>query len=50
MTAGITRYVLAVPGLDPGIGPGRPDKVKHSVLRIGVTGMRPVMTWRVPEG
>jgi hypothetical protein len=35
---------MAVPGLDPGIGPGCPGDVKHGVSRIGITGTRPVMT------
>src|SRR5215218_9209207 len=36
--------VMAVPGLDPGIGPGHPDPVRRRVFPIAITGSRPVMT------
>jgi hypothetical protein len=36
--------VMAVLGLDPGIGPGHPDAVRRSALRIEITGTSPVMT------
>jgi hypothetical protein len=35
---------MAVPGLDPGIGPGHPDTVRPSAFQTGITGTRPVMT------
>jgi hypothetical protein len=35
---------MAVPGLDPGIGPGHPACVKRGALLIGITGTGPVMT------
>jgi hypothetical protein len=34
---------MAVPGLDPGISPGHPDKEKHGTSRNEITGMRPVI-------
>jgi hypothetical protein len=37
---------MAVPGLDPGIGPGHPDTVSFSVSLIEITGTRLAMTWR----
>ncbi|MBO1907352.1 hypothetical protein J4G37_20855 [Microvirga sp. 3-52] len=36
--------VMAVPGLDPGIGPGHPDRKSAALRSIGITGTRPVMT------
>jgi hypothetical protein len=36
-----SSLVIAVAGLDPGIGPGH---VKRGASRIGITGTRPVMT------
>jgi hypothetical protein len=34
---------MAVPGLDPGISPGHPDKEKHGTSRNEITGTGPVM-------
>ncbi|EIM27664.1 hypothetical protein MicloDRAFT_00042350 [Microvirga lotononidis] len=41
-----TRHVLAVAGLDPGISPDHPACLKRRGIQIGITGTRPVMTWR----
>jgi hypothetical protein len=35
---------MAVPGLDPGIGPGHPDGKCAALQAIGIPGTRPVMT------
>jgi hypothetical protein len=35
---------MAVPGLDPGISPGHPDRKSAALQAIVITGTRPVMT------
>ena len=37
-------FVMAVPGLDPGISPGHPDWKGSALHGIGITGTGPVMT------
>ena len=39
--------VMAVPGLDPGISPGHPDRKSGALQVIGITGTTPVMTGEV---
>jgi hypothetical protein len=37
-------FVMAVPGLDPGISPGHPDRTSAALQATGITGTRPMMT------